>query len=86
MGNAHAMLEVPRMMKRAATCRGRSYAPRVPPWAQLDRLTGSVYCCTAGASSMIGCLDVKYCFRLSKEMTAETRSTERSHNAQALIL
>lgn len=35
---------------------------------------------------MIGCLDVKYCFRLLKEMAAETRSTERSHNAQALIL
>jgi hypothetical protein len=80
------MLEVARMMKRAATCSGRSYAPRVPPWAQLDRLTGSVYCCAEGASSIRGCLDVKCPFRLSKEMIAETRSTERSHKAQPLIV
>lgn len=87
IGNAQATVDVPRIMNRAATCNERSYAsPPTPPFAHFDRLTGDVYCFSIDCSTINCCFEVKYSLSLLDEISIETQRTEKSHNAQSLML
>lgn len=88
IGNAQAMVDVARMMNRAATCKGRSYAsPRTPPpVAHFDLLICVRRWGSRDCSMMSFCLNSKYVFSLVDEMNTEPQRTEKSHNVQLLIV
>lgn len=87
IGNAHAIVDVPRIMNSAATCSGRSYAAsRTPPTAQLDRLAGCESCCSTRkvVSRARGAFGIKQLPKLLWEIKAEIKRTESSQSAQSL--